>query len=165
MPDDLGRLQSLVQTASSIIRAHCSQTLSLVTGDVFVAYPTASSLLTLPERPVTAVSQVLVDGVATTAFYIVPRGIRSGTLAAPGTAWDRGATVTYTHGYAESSDAFNTFKSICIEMTKRAYTMDERGQAVFQGGIPAETIGFPTSVFLTQDNREALRPFLRGPVR
>ena len=61
-----------------------------MTTDVVTCYPTLSTLLTLPQRPVTAVAQVLVDGVATTDFYVVPRGIRSGTVAAPGTAWTEG---------------------------------------------------------------------------
>jgi hypothetical protein len=165
LPPDLGRLQALLNSASAIIRAHCYQTLSVVEDDIYTAYPTVSSFLSLPERPVTAVDQVLVNGVVTTAFYIVPRGIRSGTLQAPGAAWSSGATVTYTHGYLESSEAFDTFRSITIEMAKRAYTADENGQALFQGQTTAETVGFPTSLFLTPANKEALRPYVRGPVR
>jgi len=165
LPPDLSRLQALLNSASGIIRAHCYQTLSVVVDDVFTAYPTVSSFLSLPERPVTAVDTVTVNGVATTAYYIVPRGIRSGTLQAPGAAWTSGATVTYTHGYPEGSEAFETFRSVCIEMAKRAYTADEKGQALFLEGIPAETVGFPTSLFLTPSNRDALRPYIRGPVR
>jgi len=165
VPSDLSRLQSLAQSASSIIRAYCNQTLSQVTGDVITVYPTASSFLSLPERPVTAVSSVLVGGVATTDYYIVPRGLRSGTVSSPGSAWTSGATVTYTHGYAETSESFKAIKAVCIEMVKRAYTADESGQALSQGGFPVETAGFPTTLFLTQDNKMTLRPFMRGPVR
>jgi hypothetical protein len=165
VPNDLSRLQSLASSASSVIRAHCYQTLSEVVDDIYTAYPTPSSFLSLPERPVTAVDTVTVNGVATTAFYIVPRGIRSGTLQAPGAVWASGATVTYTHGYPESSDAFKTIKAVCIEMVKRAYTADESGQALSQGGFPVETAGFPTTLFLTTANKEALRPYIRGPVR
>ena len=165
VPSDLSRLQSLALSASSIIRAYCNQTLSQMTGDVITVYPTASSFLSLPERPVTAVSSVLVGGVATTDYYIVPRGLRSGTVASPGSAWTSGATVTYTHGYAETSEAFKAVKAVCIEMVKRAYTADESGQALSQGGFPMETAGFPTTLFLTQDNKMTLRSFMRGPVR
>jgi hypothetical protein len=165
VPNDLSRLQSLAASASAIIRAHCYQTLSVVAGDVVTLYPTVSSFLSLPERPVTAVTQVLVNGVATTSYYIVPRGIRSGTLQAPGVAWTSGATVTYTHGYPETSDAFKAIKAVCIEMVKRAYTADESGQALSQGGFPVETAGFPTTLFLTSANKDALRPYIRGPVR
>jgi hypothetical protein len=165
VPDDLARLQSLAQSASSVIRAHCNQTLSVVVDDVITVYPTASSFLSLPERPVTAVDAVLVGGVAFTDFYIVPRGLRSGSVASPGSAWTSGATVTYTHGHAESSEAFRAVKAVCIEMVKRAYTADESGQALSQGGFPVETAGFPTTLFLTLDNKLTLRPFMRGPVR
>jgi hypothetical protein len=165
IPTDLARLQSLCNGASAVIRAYCNQTLSQVTGDQITVYPTSSSFLSLPERPVTAVSSVLVNGVATTSYYIVPRGLRSGTVASPGSAWTSGATVTYSHGYAESTDAFKAIQAVCIEMVKRAYTADEAGQALSQGGIPIETAGFPTTLFLTQDNKETLRPFMRGPVR
>jgi len=165
IPTDLSRLQSLLMSASSLIRSHCNQTLSPVTGDVITVYPTSSSFLSLPERPVTAVSSVLVGGVATTDYYIVPRGLRSGTVASPGSAWTSGATVTYSHGHAESSEAFKAIKSVCIEMTKRAYTADESGQAIGQGGFPMETAGFPTTLFLTGDNKETLKPYKRGPVR
>lgn len=165
VPNDLSRLQSLASSASAVIRAYCDQTLSRVVDDVITVYPTASSFLSLPERPVTAVTQVLVGGVATTNYYIVPRGLRSGTVASSGSAWTSGATVTYTHGWAETSDAFQAIKAVCIEMVKRAYTADESGQALSQGGFPVETAGFPTTLFLTQDNKLTLQPFMRGPVR
>jgi hypothetical protein len=165
IPSDLSRLQALATKASAVIRAYCNQTLSPVTGDVITVYPTASSFLSLPERPVTAVTSVLVNGVATTDYYIVPRGLRSGTVASPGSAWTQGATVTYAHGHAETSEAFKAIQSVCVEMVKRAYTADESGQALSQGGFPVETVGFPTTLFLTQDNKETLKPFMRGPVR
>src|SRR4030095_8926101 len=141
VPSDLSRLQALCHRASAVIRAHCNQTLSQVTGDVITVYPTASSFLSLPERPVTAVSSVTVNGVATTDYYIVPRGVRSGTVASPGSAWTSGATVTYTHGHAETSEAFKAIQAVCIEMVKRAYTGDESGQALSQGGIHIEAAG------------------------
>jgi hypothetical protein len=165
LPPDLSRLQALLNSASAIIRAHCYQTLSVVVDDQVTVYPTPSTFLSLPERPVTSVAGVLVDGAPFTAYYVSPRGLRSGSLASPGTAWTRGATVTYTHGYPEGSEAFETFRSITIEMAKRAYTADENGQALFQGGVSAETVGFPTSLFLTPANKDALRPYIRGPVR
>ena len=165
VPNDLSRLQALAHRASSVIRAYCDQTLSIVVDDEVTVYPTVSTFLSLPERPVTEVDEVLVDGVAMTDYYIVPRGLRSGSLASPGSAWTRGATVTYTHGHGESSEAFKAIQSVCIEMVKRAYTADESGQALSQGGFPVETVGFPTTLFLTQDNKETLRPFMRGPVR
>ena len=128
-------------------------------------YPSASTFLSLPERPVTAVSAVTVGGVATTDFYIVPRGIRSGTVSSPGSAWTSGATVTYSHGYAESSSEFNAIKTICMDSAKRAYSSDETGIATGHGSAIMETAGFPLQVFLSEGEKETLRQFRRGPVR
>jgi hypothetical protein len=162
VPSDFARLQALLQMSSATMRAYCDQTLSAVTGDVFTAYPTASTFLSLPERPVTAVSQVLVDGVATTDFYVVPRGIRAGTVASPGSAWTSGATVTYSHGYAETANEFSVFRAICIEAAAMAFTMNERSA---QGGLLTEAVGFAPQIFLTEAHKQTLRPFMRGPVR
>jgi hypothetical protein len=163
--DDLSREQLLIELASATIRAFCKQTLSAVTGDVVTVYPTASTFLSLPERPVTAVSQVLVDGVATTDYYVVPRGIRSGTVASPGSAWTRGATVTYSHGYAETSEEFRTIKSICLSMASAAFTMNRDSASMAMGNEVMETAGYGPKVFLTQGDKETLRRFKPGPVR
>jgi hypothetical protein len=152
-PSDLARTQALLDSASAAIRAECRQTLSVVTGDVVTVYPTASSFLSLPERPVTAVSQVLVNGVATTDFYVIPRGIRSGTVAAPGSAWTRGATVTYTHGYAETTDTFGLLRQMCMEMVDRALRSPEAPSS-FEPS--EETIGWRTRVFLDEQQKRQL---------
>jgi hypothetical protein len=163
IPDDLARLQAHLQMASSMIRAYCDQTLSIVVSDVVTLYPTASSFLSLPERPVTAVSQVLVNGVATTDYYLTPRGLRSGTVASPGSAWTSGATVTYSHGYGETESEFSVFRTICIDSTARAIQGPTGGPEF--GGIVPETIGWATQIFLTEIEKDMLRPFRRGPVR
>jgi hypothetical protein len=165
LPDDLARWQSHLLMASSVIRAYCHQVLSLVTADVYTAYPTVSSFLSLPERPVTAVSQVLVNGVATTAYYIAPggRGIRSGTVPSPGAAWTSGATVTYSHGYAEISDEFSVFREVCIAAAARAIQGPSEGPEF--GGVAPELIGGATRIFLTEDEKQMLDRFERGPVR
>jgi hypothetical protein len=162
VPSDLARLQALLQMASATMRAYCDQTLSIVVDDEITLYPTASTFLSLPERPVTAVSEVLVGGVATTDFYIVPRGIRSGTVASPGSAWTSGATVTYSHGYAETETEFSVFRAICIEAAAIAFSMNERSA---QGGFLTEAVGYAPQVFLTEAHKQTLRPFMRGPVR
>ena len=168
-PSDLSRVQQLLELASSTIRSFCSQTLSVVVDDVVTVYPTASTLLTLPQRPVTAVSSVMVDGVAETDFYVMPRGIRSGTLASPGSAWASGATVTYSHGYAESTEEYKTIKSICLAAASRAYTMNERGQSEVLGGLSGgsvlESAGYAPDIFLTPGEQRTLTRFKRGPVR
>jgi len=163
IPDDLARFQSHLLMASAEIRGFCHQTLSLVTGDVITRYPTASAFLSLPERPVTAVSQVLVNGVATTDYYVIPRGIRSGSVAAPGSAWASGATVTYTHGYAETEPEYGVFRTICIEAAARAIQGPAQGSEF--GGVAPEAIGWATQIFLTEGEKAMLMRFRRGLVR
>jgi hypothetical protein len=165
VPDDLARWQSHLLMASSVIRAYCHQVLSLVTADVYTAYPTVSSFLSLPERPVTAVSQVLVNGIATTAYYIAPggRGIRSGTVPSPGASWISGATVTYSHGYGETSDEFSVFREVCIAAVARAIQAPSDGPPLL--GISPEATGWATQIFLTEGEKAMLDPFKRGPVR
>jgi hypothetical protein len=163
--DDLSREQLLLAMASGMVRAYCHQELSPVVDDVVTVYPTVSTLLTLPERPVTAVSQVLVDGVATTNYYVRPRGIRSGTVASPGSAWLSGATVTYSHGYAETTAEYKTIKSVCLSMASRAFTMNQNGASLALGSSVLETAGFGPEIFLTPGEKETLRRFKRGPVR
>jgi hypothetical protein len=162
LPDDLARLQANLMLASSKIRNYCDQVLSFVEDDVITVYPTASTFLSLPERPVVEVSDVDVNGVTVTDFYITPRGIRSGSVASAGSAWSSGATVTYSHGYAETDPEFGVFRSICIEAAARAFTMSERPA---QGGALVESVGFAPQVFLTEDDKVQLREFMRGPVR
>jgi hypothetical protein len=163
VPDDLARWQSHLLMASSAIRAYCHQVLSLVADEVYTAYPTMSSFLSLPERPVTAVSEVLVDGTAETDYYVIPRGLRSGTVAAPGAAWTRGAVVTYSHGFAETDQEFSVFREVCIAAAARAIQGPTEGPEY--GGIAPETIGWATQIYLTDGEKAMLDRFKRGPVR
>jgi hypothetical protein len=165
LPTDQARLQSLLLKASALMRAHTRQMLSNVTGDVVTRYPTASTFLSLPERPVTAVTTVTVDGVATTDYYVVRRGIRSGTIASPGSAWTSGATVTYTHGFVETDSEFSVLRTICIESAARAYAPNASGSPEVLGQIALESGGYAPLVFLTQNERDTLRDFMRGLVR
>ena len=110
--DNAARAQVFLGAASAMIRSFCDQTLSAVVDDVITVYPSASTFLRLPERPVTAVFEVEVDGVVTTDYYVVPRGLRSGSVASPGSAWTKGATVTYSHGYAATTPEFVAIKMI-----------------------------------------------------
>lgn len=162
MPDDLARYQAALAMASSVIRAHTRQTLSRAT-DTVTAYPTSSTFLSLPDRPVTAVTTVLVNGVATTSYYVVKRGIRSGTVASPGSAWTSGAVVTYTHGYAETDPEYTVFRTVCIAATARAIQGPTEGPEF--GGISPASVGWATSIYLTDGEKALLDPFKRGPVR
>ena len=166
IPSDLSRLQSLLTTASALIRGEAGQTFSQVIGDVLVVqpeydatsgwrnpYPRATGgIIYLPELPVTAVS-IVYDALTFTAFTFTSGGVVQRT---DGKAWTKAATITYTHGFAETSEEFKTIKMVCMQMVKRAYTADESGQALMQGGIPVETAGFPMALFITNGERDLL---------
>jgi hypothetical protein len=152
-PPDLGRIQALLQSASSIIRGEVGQTLSLVQDDTVILTANWSYSIFLPEAPVNSITSITEDAVPFTNYVFSQAGqITRGD----GFVWDTDATVVYSHGYAESSSEFDQLRSICIQMVKRAYTYDERGQAVAQGGVPMETVMFPTAVFLTEQERMAI---------
>src|SRR6266498_5323583 len=89
LPSDLSRLQALLDSASSLIRGYCGQTISQVIGDQ-VTVPPAYNLTTgllnplpraegeqilLPERPVTAITGLTTNGVAFTAYSFTKEGI------------------------------------------------------------------------------------------
>jgi hypothetical protein len=153
LPDNLGRLQQLLSSASALIQAYCGQDLVEVTDDQVMLHPDPSWSVFLPQAPVTDVSAITVDTVPVTGFTFT----QAGEITRTDGGWFEGTVlVTYTHGYPESSSEFRQVRSVCIEMTKRAYTADEAGQALFQGGIPAETVGFPTALFLTESEQMML---------
>ena len=73
-----------------------------------------------------------------------------------GEAWVYGATVTYTHGYAEMSDEFGVIRTICIEAASRAYTLNERSASEAMGSTLMESAGYSPEVFLTEGEKRAL---------
>jgi hypothetical protein len=165
-PPDLSRIQALIDSASAAIRGFTGQVLSQVVNEQITVLPefdrttglrnppprAFGHIIYLPERPVTAVS-ITVNAVAFTSFAFNEDGVIQRT---DNHNWEDAAVVTYTHGYAEMSDEYRLIRKVCIEATKRAYTADESGQALSQGGFPVETVGFPTAVFLTQSDEAAL---------
>jgi hypothetical protein len=167
-PTDLGRMQMLLGIASAEIRGCAGQVLSPVVDDVVVLQPSWTQTLFLPERPVTAVTTVTVNA----ATYLDYRFTASGHLIqgadmALGSAmvWSQGATVTYSHGYAESTEDYKIIKGICLEAASRAYTMNERSASEVLGATILESAGYAPEVFLTEGEKmrlSAYRPVLVG---
>jgi hypothetical protein len=168
VPSDLARIQSLLDAASSLIRGYTGQTLSLVAADVAVIQPTISQttgltfpvpaayggVLLLPQCPVVSIASIVSNSVAVTSYgFIAESGLVYRTDALP---WLYSATVTYTHGYAETSDEFKRIRTICMQVAKRAYTFDGQNEAIGQGGFPMESVGFPMDLFLTTTEKQLL---------
>jgi hypothetical protein len=162
-PSDLARSQVLLDSASAMIRRFTDQTLSQVVNDVIIVQPEFDEttgrrnppprawgdIIYLPEAPVTAVS-IVVDAVAFTAFGFTTEGTvyRTDTKA-----WTKPATITYTHGYAETSTEFNEIRTICMEMVDRALRSPE---APLSFEPSEETIGWRTRLFLDEQQRISL---------
>jgi hypothetical protein len=161
-PTDLARMQWFLNLASAMIRGYTEQELSTVTGDVVVFEPTWSQTLYLPERPVTAVTTVTVKAVATTEYRVVDerkivRGLDPNVLTS--LTWQYGATVTYNHGYDESTEAYKRLKTICLEAASRAYTLNERSASEAMGSTLMESAGYAPEVFLTMGEKMELDQF------
>lgn len=161
-PSDLSRMQMFLELASAEIRGYTEQMLSQVTDEVVVFEPTWSQTLYLPERPVTAVTLVTVKAVATTDYRLVDerkivRGSDPNVLTS--LDWSFGATVTYSHGYAETTEPYKSVKKICLEAASNAYTLNERGQSEALGATVMESAGYAPAIFLTPSQQRRLDQF------
>jgi len=158
-PADLARMQMFIELASAEIRGYTDQELSQVTVDVVVFEPTWSQTLYLPERPVTAVTSLTVKAVTDTNWRLLDerklvRGSDPNVLTSAD--WSYGATVTYTHGYAETTEAYKSIKKICLEAASNAYTLNQNGASEAMGATVMESAGYAPAIFLTPSQRMRL---------
>lgn len=146
-PADLARMQVHVEGASAIIRRFCDQVLSVVADEVVILAGIERDTLLLPERPVTAISALTVNAVVYTNY----RFTRAGRIIElSGMFWTLGATVTYTHGYAEATDEYKAIKTVCLESAARAFTMNANGASAALGSTVMEATGYAPEVFLSR---------------
>lgn len=170
-PADLSRMQSFLASASAVIRRYAGQTLSAVVDDVIVIQPqfhistglpsplpdaAYGEKLLLPQRPVTAITSIVVNAVTlpSTAYGFTLGGI---VYRTDGLAWTLPATVTYTHGFPETSDDYAAIKNICIESASRAFTLNERSASEAMGSTLMESAGYSPEVFLTEGEKAQLQ--------
>jgi hypothetical protein len=155
----LARWQSVLQMAADLIRGFCGQTLSIVENDTVDMGPIASPTLVLPEHPITSVSIVLAGGAAVTDYWVDPnrRLLHRGTiLGVVGAPWTQGATVTYSHGYAEDTYQYGQLRTMSMEMADRALRSAE-APASFEPS--EEAIGWRTRLFLDEGQKMRLVNF------
>lgn len=97
--DDIPEATSTLalKVASGVVRRFTRQAISLVTGDSVDLAPRPGPL-TLPQRPVVAVTSVAIDGAAVTDWTL------RGSQLHRGFGWPHWATVVYDHGYADVPD-------------------------------------------------------------
>jgi hypothetical protein len=168
-PTDPSRLQALLRATSEIIRGVTGQVLSTVVGDVITVQPEFSftygirnpspravgDVIYLPERPVTVVAMT-VDAVSFTGFSFNAEGV---VWRTDGLWWNKAATITYDHGYAETSSEMQEIKSIVIDAATRAYTLNERGSGEAFGMELMESRGFAPAIFLLPNEMMRLDSF------
>ena len=128
---------ALLGMATSVVQAITGQTLVEVKGDTIDLLGTTEADLWLPQRPVTAVSAVLVGGVVVTYYkrfgarmhrhcgWIGPGGWRD--QHGPSTV-----TVTYDHGYPTGSRGLEFARSVALMLAA--------GAATTSPGVTSESI-------------------------
>lgn len=109
------RATRLIELASAAVQNHTGQTIVAVAGDA-VDLPGGDTLL-LPQRPVTAVTQVSVDGGVVTGFTFTTSGVvrRDGGFGTSSST----VRVTYDHGYTVIPD---DLVAVTVQVAARAWS-------------------------------------------
>lgn len=159
-PADLSRAQEFLDDASSLIRSTMGQVFSVVANETITLESSPTNVLYLPETPVTGITSVTENGtlLSSTLYSFVSTGALkrwSSSTHQVGVAWTYGATVVYTHGYAETTAEFGTLRTIAIEVAMRAL-QGPGGQAENFGMVVPTTVGFSPSIFLTENELSRL---------
>lgn len=142
-----------LRLASGTVRRYTRQTISLVAGDTITRIPQPANTLILPQRPVVAVASVVVDGDPATDWVL-----HGDALVRDG-GWPAGATITYTHGYAEIPDDVQTIvlRLASLQMTNpsglRSRSIDDYSET-----FATETLGTGA---LTRDDKAILDGYRR----
>lgn len=161
LPSPQTRWQSHLDAASALIRGFTDQVLSVVLFETVVLEPVERETIVLPERPVTAIASITVSGQAFTAYRFTRAGLIH-TLN--GTTWSMGATVVYSHGYDEDTDALKDIKSVCMDVAARSLLLNVQGASQALGGLAMETVGFAPMTFLTDGEKYRLADHGMVPV-
>lgn len=114
--------EQLLAGATARIRAITDQWITEVVNDVWITDAPRDRVLWLPQRPVTAVSSVKVDGVTVTDWRL--RGSRLIRAAAWAGTCDFDVPpeveVTYTHGIPAGNEKLDLAKDACLAFAAEA---------------------------------------------
>lgn len=165
---ETSKVEALLADASAAIRSYTGQTLTAVSGDVLTVDAPLSGELTLPERPVTAVTSITLDGVTLTGWswnaatlVTLPGGWSTqSSVAYPG----RGVLqITYSHGYGSVPPDVT---AVCCSMVLRAMEAPTglRSQSIGEWSETYADDGSPGVVGFTADERERLNRYRRQAV-
>lgn len=125
-PLPFDRSSLILQTATGWVQGYTRQRLVPVTNDVAqIRTRYATRELLLPERPVTAVASVTVDGVAYavagTDWTLWGDSLLTGAGKGRWSLWPEFVTVTYSHGYTQApADVAGVVLSVAARITGNA---------------------------------------------
>jgi hypothetical protein len=150
---------SLLEMASDIIRSETGQTIDAVTNDTLTRPGAWGDRIRLPERPVTNVDSVTLDGTALTSddFYLDgDELVRDSRWGGP----EASLAVQYDHGYATVPAAV---KAVCLEMVARVWV---NPGGVQQEGYGSEQVTYVrgNGLLLSPDERRTLDRVIRRGV-
>jgi hypothetical protein len=159
------KVAALLADASAAIRSYTGQTITAVAGDVLTVDAPYTGELTLPERPVTAVTSITLDGVALTGWswdsghsVALPGGWSTqSSVTYPGRGVLR---ITYSHGYGSvPADVV----AVCASMVLRAMqtTAGVRSETLGDYSVTYAGDGSPGAVGFTADERMLLNRYRR----
>lgn len=125
---DLATATLVLEAATAVVQEVAGrQRLVQVVDDVVTVVGTTSGWLQLPQRPVTAVSAVTLDGAALSAGTATGTYRRSGSALWRDTGWATYAgepsavVVTYTHGYAPGAQELQLARTAVLSIARAAY--------------------------------------------
>ena len=159
---DRATAELVIQAATAVVQAITGQRLLEVVDDVHATAGPLASTLRLPERPVTAVSAVAIDGVAlavgTTsgAYRLTSQGLWR-DLGWASTDGPTHVTVTYTHGWPLGSQQLELARSAVLSLAKTAISNPS--------GAVSEKIDDYAVAYEKSASAMEASPFLRSALR
>lgn len=151
-----------IAAAETIIRAELGQSIDAVVGAAVDLVGNGRRVINLPQRPVTAVASVTIDG-HTPLISTEYRWTRYGILTRLGGCWplDASITVLCDHGYAELPAPLH---QVCLQVAGRAWVRPSTGLAADSLGDRSVTYDKDrTGEALSDYELRLLAPYGRGP--
>lgn len=117
-PAQQASLTMLVEIGTAVVQAEAGQRLVAVTDDSVTLLGTTDSWLDLPERPVTAVSSVAVDGTAVGDYRLFGARLWRSCGWAPSSLEPSTVTVAYSHGYASDAQELQLARGAVLAVVR-----------------------------------------------
>ncbi|ROT29668.1 hypothetical protein [Micromonospora sp. HM5-17] len=117
-PAQQASLTMLVEIGTAVVQAEAGQRLVAVTDDSVTLLGTTDSWLDLPERPVTAVSSVAVDGTAVGDYRLFGARLWRSCGWAPSPLEPSTVTVAYSHGYASDAQELQLARGAVLAVVR-----------------------------------------------